>query len=85
MDEVFPVLAGLALGLLFSTRARSIGNMLVLAVLVICAAVTASFISGELSLSWWYVGIDLLEVGLAAAVAFALVPMLRRWRVPRSR
>ncbi len=69
MDEIFPILAGAALGLIFWRRPRTFLAALLLALIAIATAVIASAVSGELALSWWYVGADLTEVILAALAA----------------
>jgi hypothetical protein len=84
MEEVFPVLAGLALGLVFSGRPRNAGTLVAMSVLAVLAALTASAISGELGISLWYFAVDLLEVSLAAAVACAFAPALGRRMRRRS-
>ena len=47
MDEVFPILAGVALGFIFWRRPKTIITTLLLALIAIGTAVIASTISGE--------------------------------------
>jgi hypothetical protein len=85
MDEVFPVLAGVALGLAF----HHIGSRLrivLLAVLALAFGVVASWISGELAISWVYILIDTAQVLSAAVLTATLVMAWRRraaWYRPR--
>jgi len=78
MDEVFPFLGGIALGLTYIVRPRTIMLVTMLALLACCVAITASAISGELSVSWWYVGVDLIEVLAAALITALLLGPVRR-------
>lgn len=83
MDEVFPVLAGVVTGLgthlLVPTRSRA----WVLAILSIAFGTTASWISGELAVSWFYLVIDIGQVVLAGALTWVLTArwLSRPWRV----
>jgi peptidoglycan/LPS O-acetylase OafA/YrhL len=72
MDEVFPFLGGIVLGLVSRSRTRTPLFVTGLAVIACCIAIVASYISGEVLVSWWYVAIDLCEV-IAAAVIVALL------------
>ena len=78
MDEIFPFLAGVTLGLMFGGRDRTIGNVTLLAGLACCVAMVASWISGEAALDWRYVGVDLAEASTAALIAMVLRPKLCR-------
>lgn len=78
MDEVFPFLGGIALGLAYIGRPRTTMLITVLALLACCIAITASAISGELSVSWWYTGLDLVEVLAAALITALLLGPVRR-------
>src|SRR5262249_6781737 len=77
MEEIFPVGAGVLLGLVigWGIPARLRGWLLAIGSLVIGAL--ASWISGELAVSWLYVLIDVGQVLLAGALSWVLV---LRWR-----
>jgi len=82
MDEIFPVLGGVVLGLAFMTRGPTILDRALFAALIIVVAVTASYISGELAESWGYVLIDLLEVaGAAIGIQLLVRLVFRRWKL----
>ena len=87
MDEVFPVLAGVALGLEFHHITSSGLRIALLLVLSLAFGVVASWISGELTISWVYILIDAAQVLIAAVLTAALVVAWRRraaWYRPRS-
>ena len=77
MDEVFPVLAGIVLGLVLqplrSARARGVA----LAIGGPVLGAVASWISGELAVSWVYALIDAVQV---LAVAILTVLAVGAWR-----
>ena len=80
MEEFFPVAAGVLVGLgiqqLVGNRLRSF--VLVLASLVI--GFLASWVSGELSVSWMFLLVDALQVGAAATLVVVLLTRLQqRW------
>lgn len=82
MDEAFPALAGIAIGLVFSTVSlRERGSQLLFAALVLAAGFTASWINGELAESWLYL---LLDVGQTAVAALVVRLALRRIRQRRE-
>ncbi|MFL5286364.1 MAG: hypothetical protein ACJ8AW_36650 [Rhodopila sp.] len=72
MEEVFPFLGGIVLGLVSLGRNRTIHFVTALIVVACCVAIVAAYISGELLISWWYVATDLCEV-LATGVIVALL------------
>jgi len=77
MDEVFPVLAGIVIGLIIHrlpTERRPVALTLVVPVF----GATASWISGELAVSWIYVLIDIAEVAVTALMTLVLVVAWRR-------
>ena len=82
MDEVFPVLAGIAVGLV----AERVGSAWLRGVLVVVFGIAfgaaAAWASGELAVSWVYLLIDTAQVVVAAAMTFVLV---RAWRRRRTR
>lgn len=79
MEEVFPVGSGVVLGLvvayLVSGRVR--GWILAVGSLLIGAA--ASWISGELAVSWLYLGVDIGQVLVAGALTWILAARWRRF------
>ena len=80
MDEVFPVLCGVVLGLAaghLSLRLR----WLAMLIGVPLVGITASYISGELSIGWQFVLIDMTEV----LMAFGLVLLLQQHRSAMAR
>jgi len=82
MDEVFPVLAGIALGLATCTLRRAWLRVAVVAILGVALGVVASWISGELAVSRLYLIADAAQVMVAAALTGILV---RRWLRRRAR
>ena len=82
MDEVFPVLAGIALGLATYTLRRVWLRVTVVAILGVALGAVASWISGELAVSRLYVFVDAAQVIVAACLTGALA---RRWLRRRAR
>jgi general stress protein CsbA len=80
MEEVFPILGGIVLGLFFNARRLTTWTFIAFVCLSACIAILASAISGELAVSWWYLGIDLIEVIVSGAVIITLLGALRRGR-----
>ena len=82
MDEVFPVVAGVVLGLashwVVSPRIRAS----VLVILSLVLGTIASLISGELAISWGYVLIDVAQVLVAAFMTSVLAGV---WGARRDR
>ncbi len=77
MDEVFPVLAGVALGLGLSQLAPRWLRLAVLTGLATLFGVAASWISGELAISWGYA---ILDVGQVLASGVMTTLLAARWR-----
>jgi hypothetical protein len=77
VEEIFPVGSGVVLGLvvayLISGRLRG----WVLAVGAVAIGVTASWISGELEVSWLYILVDVAQALIAGALTWILA---LRWR-----
>jgi uncharacterized membrane protein YeaQ/YmgE (transglycosylase-associated protein family) len=86
MDEVFPVLAGVIVGLVVPTVVSSSSNVrwIVLVVLSVVLGVVASWISGELAISAAYLLIDIAQVLGAAIATTVLVGVWRRRRSARA-
>jgi len=79
MEEVFPVLAGIALGLVTYRTAPLWLRAVLVAVLGIAFGALASWISGELTVSWVYVLIDTAQViGVAIMTAILVTVWQRR-------
>jgi hypothetical protein len=79
MEEVFPVLAGVVLGLV----AHLVGSIRLRAILIgalgVAFGACASWISGELAMSWIYLAIDTAQVIYASVMtAFLVHVWLRR-------
>jgi cyanate permease len=68
MTEVFPVVAGLVIGLVVDRLANPRWRAMALVALCLIAGVAASFISGELFVSWDFLFVDIPLVFLAAVV-----------------
>jgi len=81
MSELFPILAGALIGLAI----QWIGDRRIrLATLIgasIVAGFIASFISGELFVSWDFLLVDIPLVFLAALVTNFLLAGWRRWQI----
>ena len=84
MDEVFPVLAGITLGLATS----AVRAIWLKAVLIVVSGVAigwiASWISGELAVSWVYILIDTAQVIGASVLTGVLVTVWIRRRRARA-
>ena len=80
MDEVFPVLAGLALGLATFTLRRMWLRVAVVGIVGVGVGAVASGISGELAVSRLYVLVDAAQVIVAAMLTGVLVRMWLRRR-----
>lgn len=80
MYELFPIVAGALIGLVVQWIAQPRQRTLALIGLSLLAGFTASFISGELFVSWDFLFIDIPLVFLAAVVTNGLVANFRRWQ-----
>ncbi len=82
MDEVFPVLAGIVIGLVtYPVRVIWL-RVLLVGVLGIALGAVAGWVSGELAISWVYVLIDTGQVVAASIMTGVLV---RVWLRRRAR
>ena len=84
MHELFPIVAGMVVGLIAQ---RLVTTQLRIATLVLSSAIVgaiASFITGELLISWAYLAFDAAQVLLAACATMVLVAAWRR-RPTRTR
>lgn len=80
MDEVFPVLAGIALGLGTFTLRWMWLRIAAIGILGVALGAAASWISGELAVSRLYVLVDAAQVIVAAFLTGVLVRMWLRRR-----
>jgi hypothetical protein len=72
MEEVFPVGSGVVLGLAIAYLVPGRLRAWVLAGASVLIGVTASWVSGELAVSWVYLLIDIAQVLVAGAMSWAL-------------
>jgi len=79
VDEVFPLLGGIVVGLVCSQVPLRLSRWMVL-LLAVVVGLTASYISGELAVDWRFVLIDIGEVLLAAATARMIVGRISKTR-----
>jgi hypothetical protein len=84
MDEVFPVLAGVIVGLVVPTViSPSRVRWVMLVALSVSLGFVATWMSGELAISAGYLLIDIAQVLGAAIATTVLVGVWRRRRAPR--
>ena len=76
MEEVLPVLSGVAIGLLMHRLSPMALRAVLFAILTVAAGVFASWVSGELAVSWLYILVDIAQV-LAAGVLTSIAAT--RW------
>ena len=82
MEEVFPVLCGIAVGLVLNYLRSSLRGVAVV-VLGVAFGSLAAWVSGELAISWVYALIDTAQVVGAAILTAVLVARWRRRRAVR--
>jgi hypothetical protein len=70
MDELFPIAAGLVLGILFAAGFWWLRLWWVRSVLVLLAGVSATVLSGEYRATWAFLLVDVGEVALLAWIGF---------------
>ena len=80
MDETLPVLSGVMVGLLVTYLVAARWRVRVLACLSLIAGAAASWINGELQVSWVYLMIDTAQVAIAGFLTWTLVAQWRRRR-----
>jgi hypothetical protein len=78
MDEVFPVLAGIVVGMATHRVHPMWLRGCLVAVLALAFGAIASWVSGELAISRIYVLIDAAQVGAAGVMTAVLVGVWRR-------
>ena len=77
MEEVFPVGSGVVLGLVVANLVSGRLRGWVLGVGSVVIGATASWISGELAVSWLYLVVDIGQVVVAGSLTWILAA---RWR-----
>jgi len=77
MEEVFPVLAGVVVGLVTSRVMQTWLRVIAVVLLGLAFGAIASWISGELAVSWVYVVIDTAQV---IGVSVMITVLVRAWR-----
>jgi hypothetical protein len=85
VHEMVPLAAGVVIALLvlrFDAGSRS--KAITLLVCSAAIGAVASFVSGELSVSWTFLAIDTALALLAAGVTMVLVASRRRWLTRRQ-
>jgi hypothetical protein len=78
MAEVFPVLAGIVVGLATHQLASGAWRAMLIVVGSLGLGALATWIAGELAVSWVYVLIDAGQVALAAVLTVVAVTVWRR-------
>jgi hypothetical protein len=82
MDEVFPILGGVVLGLaMYRLRPLWI-RVVVIGIVGVGLGAAASWVSGELALSYMYLLVDAVQVMIASVISGAVVSL---WLRRRSR
>ena len=83
MEEVFPVLAGIVVGLVTHRAAPPWLRAAIVGALGLVFGTLASWISGELAVSWVYMLIDAAQVVVVAVMTAALVRVWQRRQARR--
>jgi hypothetical protein len=78
MHELLPIVTGFVIGALVTRLGTPRLRSIILAVSCAVFGVLASFISGELFMSWGYLALDIFQVALAAVVATVLLDWWQR-------
>ena len=84
MGEVFPIVAGVIIGLIVSRIGAVRARWITAIILTLVAGVAATFLSGEAEESWAFVLVDIGLVAVAAAIAWGLATFVAR-RVAAAR
>ena len=85
MQEIVPLVAGVAIAFLaqsFGVGPRS--KAIVLVVGSVAIGLVASFVSGELFVSWAFLAIDFALTFVAAGVTLVLLVLRQRWLARRQ-
>ncbi len=78
MGEVFPVIAGIIIGLLVSRIGGVRSRWITATLLTVIAGAAATFLSGESRESWGFVFVDIGLVALAAGIAWGVATVVAR-------
>ena len=78
MGEVFPIIAGIIIGLLVSRIGAVRTRWIAATILTLAAGAAATFLSGESVESWAFVFVDIGLIALAAAIAWGLATFVAR-------
>lgn len=78
MHEVFPLLAGGLIGLAVQRIRVPSLRAIVLVFLCACFGVLASYLSGELVVSWGFISVDTVLVWIGALVSVVVATLWRR-------
>jgi hypothetical protein len=78
VNEIFPVLAGAAIGATVPRFLSGRPLAVVLAALSIIVGIAAAAISGELAESWLFVLFDTAQVAVVAVLTMALIALWQR-------
>ncbi len=76
MGELFPIVAGILVGIIASRIARGRLRALVAVALTVLFGVTATLLSGEARESWAFVFVDVGLVALVATIAWAATTLV---------
>lgn len=80
MNEFFPLMAGMAIGLGAATFRSQQLRFILVALLSVVVGFIASFIGGELAVSWGFVLFDIGQVLLIAILSMTLAAWWQRRR-----
>ena len=78
MEEVFPVLAGVVVGLALHPMTSRLVRSILIVVFSLAFGALAAWVSGELATSPIYIAIDAAQVAIAAILTAMLVVAWRR-------
>jgi hypothetical protein len=79
MNEIFPIMAGIATATLVCTLVAPRLSTVLLIVSAIALGILSSFISGELLVSWAYPVFDIAQVLIVALSSMAIITLWKRW------
>ena len=68
MEEILPVLSGIVIGLLTHRLSPMTVRAALFAILTVAAGIFASWVSGELVVSWLYILVDVAQVLVAGVL-----------------
>jgi hypothetical protein len=79
MNEIFPIMAGVATALLVCTLVAPQLRTVLLIASAIVLGILSSFISGEIFVSWAYPVFDVTQVLIVALFSMAIIALWKRW------